>query len=347
MIKNAMKLFVFPGNIEPEILSIGSGQVPYARTQAFGDLVLSCEKDLLRLLGCSSGRVIPFTASGTGAMEAAVANLVGENDRVLVLSGGNFGERWAELVRRYPHSRLDVDEIGYQPDYEKLERRIRDGGYRAVLMQHHETSTGALYDVARIGSVCREVGSLCVVDAIGSFLADPFCMDEMHVDVAILSSQKGLCLPPGLSFVALNEIARAAIHGHGGLYFDFISNLGSLDRGQPLFSPPSLLYLQLRKRLDSIPSPDVVIRQVAAKARAFRRCLEADRRAMIPSVASSCLTSFRVSGDARSLCLTLEGEGWYILPSKEPDQIRVAHLGATTELDHQTLYGKLLKLENK
>lgn len=342
-----MKLFVFPGNIEPEILLVGSRQVPYARTEGFGELVLSCERDLLRLLGCSSGQVIPFTASGTGAMEAAVVNLLGENDRVLVLSGGTFGERWAELVRRYSHSRMDVCEIGYQPDYENLEQRIRNGGYRAVFMQHHETSTGSLYDVARIGAVCREVGTLCVVDVIGSFLADPFYMDEMHVDVAITSSQKGLCLPPGLSFVALNDIARKAIRGHSGLYFDFKENLASLDRGQPLFSPPSLLFLQLRKRLDAIPSPDVVISQVAAKARAFRNCLVADRRAMIPTVASNCLTSFRVSGDARRLCRALECDGWYVLPSREGDQIRVAHLGETTEHDHIALYTRISNLENK
>ena len=249
-----MKLFVFPGQIESDILELGAQQVPYARTDEFGALVKSCERDLLRLTDCPDGRVISLTSSGTAAMEAVVANLVGENDRVLVVNAGTFGQRWVELVRRYPHASMDAVAWETDADDERVENMIQSGGYQVVFMQHHETSTGALLDVSRVGNACRRNGALCVVDAIGSFLADPFSMREMHVDVAVVSSQKGLCLPPGLSFVLLGSRALSIPFHQRGLYLDFKMNLESLQRGQPLFSPAALLFLQLRKRLDGIGS---------------------------------------------------------------------------------------------
>lgn len=340
-----MKSFVFPGNIEPEILAIGAQDVPYARTLTFGELVLSCERDLLRLTDCRSGRVIPFTASGTAAMEAVVANLVGRNDRVLVLNGGDFGQRWVDLVKRYSFGHLDVYDWEQAPDDDELESMILAGNYQLVLMQHHETSTGSLLDIAKIGKLCRDAGALCAVDAIGSFLADPFSMARMQVDVAVLSSQKGLCLPPGLSFVVLNDQALAAAQHRRGLYFDFQKNLDSLERGQPLFSPAAQLFLQLRERLNRVNSVSEVITQVAAKAVFFRKCLARDGREMIPQVASNCLTSFRVKVDARNLCDRLAQDGWYIMPSKDPDQIRVSHLGSISELDHNELYERICALE--
>jgi len=340
-----MKLFVFPGQIEADILELGARQVPYARTDEFGALVKSCECDLLRLTDCDEGRVIPLTASGTAAMEAVVANLVGENDRVLVVNAGTFGQRWVELVQRYPHGSLDIVSWENGDDDEKIEAMIQSSGYQVVFMQHHETSTGALLDVARVGNVCRNNGALCVVDAIGSFLADPFSMREMHVDVAVVSSQKGLCLPPGLSFVLLGIRALQVPFYQRGLYFDFKMNLESLQRGQPLFSPAALLFLQLRKRLDGIGAVTDMIDRVARKARVFRNCLANDGRSMIPEVASNCLTSFRVDGDARCLCDQLAESDWYVMPSMDADQVRVSHLGAISALDHEELYERICALE--
>ena len=339
------RYFVFPGNIEDEILEVGAKQVPYARTLAFGEVVLSCELDLLRLLDCPAGRVLPFTASGTAAMEAVVANLIGPNDRVLVLNGGTFGQRWVELTRCYPHGALDVYSWEDDPDYGEIESRIQAGGYHAVLMQHHETSTGSLIDIARIGKACRNSGALSIVDAIGSFLADPLSMSQMDVDVAVLSSQKGLNLPPGLAFVVLNQRGLSARFYVRGLYWDFTKNLESLERGQTLFSPAALMFLQLRKRLDMIDSSDVVIAMVAKKAQRFRACLAKDGRGIIPEMASNCLTSFRVNVDARMLCQKLAEAGWYVMPSKESDQVRVSHLGVASELDHLELYERIAVME--
>ena len=339
------KLFVFPGNIEPEILEIGASQVSYARTAEFGQLVLDCEEKMLRLLGNEGGRIIPYTASGTAAMEAVVSNMVSVNDRVLVLSGGVFGDRWAELVGRFSYKQLEVLQIGEFPNYAEIVEKIKVGGYDIVFMQHHETSTGVLYDVERIGKSCQFSGALFVVDAIGSFLADPFLMDQMQIDVAVTSSQKGLNLPPGLAFVALNKRALDHPFQKRGLYFDFDKNLRSLERGQSLYSPAAVLLKQLKKRLDGITQAEETIARVAQKARFFRELLEKSGRELATYQVSHCLTSFDVECSSLDLCKALDEEGFVVMPSNRESQIRVSHLGMTSELDYKALYERICFLE--
>ena len=349
--KTDPKLFVFPGNIEPDVLAAGHGQVPYARTQQFGSLVIECERWLLHLLGCTGGRVIPLTASGTAAMEAIVANITDEDSQILAVDGGTFGKRWVEMLRLYPHARVDVVNapFGKDLDYGRMEEMLTHGRYRALFMQHHETSSGALFNVARLGATCRKVGTLFVVDAISSFLADEFSMDEFAIDAAVISSHKGLCLPPGLAFVVLSERLLSEPFQRRCTYLDFTENLRSLERGQTLFTPAVLAFLQLHWRLQGFAERGVstVIESVSAKAMAFRALLLKDRRVMVSEVPSNCLTSFRLKCGARDLVTRLAQSGWYVLPSSEQDQIRVAHLGASSVLDHDMLYERICEIEDK
>lgn len=93
-----MESFVFPGNIEPEISLIASRPIPYMRTAAFSAVVKSSEQMLLHLIGCPTGKVIFYTASGTGAMDAVVANYVSRYKKIFIISGGSFGDRWKTYV---------------------------------------------------------------------------------------------------------------------------------------------------------------------------------------------------------------------------------------------------------
>lgn len=344
------RLFVFPGGIDPDVLAIGSEPVPYARTDQFAAMVIEIEGLMLPLLGCSDGRLLSLTASGSAAMEAAVSNLVGADSRVLVIEGGTFGKRWVDMIQRYSNGRIDVEHVpfGADLDYDRIERLVREGSYNMLFMQHHETSSGVKFDVSRIGPVCRVAGTLLVVDAISSFLADEFSMDDANIDVAILSSQKGLCLPPGLSFVVLGrETLRMTQLHRRGSYFDFVDNLDSLARGHPLFTPAVQLYRQLHRRLLKVTEGGVqnFVNDVRAKAIAFRELLNADGRPQIVSSPSNCLTSFNLRGPTRVIIDGLATAGFYVMPSSQPHQVRVAHLGTSTQDDHQMLFQAIRDLE--
>lgn len=346
-----MKLFVFPGGIDPEVLVIGGEPVPYARTDEFAATTLESEAWLLELLGCTGGKLISYTASGTAAMEAVIANMVAPSDRILAIEGGTFGKRWVEMLRAYPHAHLDVVSVpfGEDPDYEGLERRITEGRYNYLFLQHHETSSGVRFDVARLGAACVATGTLVAVDAISSFLADDFSMDRFGIDATVLSSHKGLCLPPGLGFIALSRRALEVPFQKRNAYFDFAENLKSLKRGHPLFTPAVQLYLQLHKRLELVRcrGMEAVIDDVRRKALDFRTMLAAEDRPIIARTPSNCLTSFNLRVPARDLVPILTAEGTYIMPSSAPNQVRVAHLGTSTVEDHRRLLVRINELERQ
>lgn len=345
------RLFVFPGGIDPEVLAIGGEEVPYARTDRFASMVLEIESLLLAMLGCGGGRLLSFTASGTAAMEAVVANLVGPTDRVLAVEGGTFGRRWVDMLTFYAPGQVDVEHVpfGRDLDYERVEARLAAGGYSMLFIQHHETSSGVRFDVPRLGAACTRLGALFAVDAIGSFLADEFSMDRFGVDVAVLSSHKGLCVPPGLAFVALGRRALGRPYARRGAYLDFADNLESLARGHPLFTPAVQLYRQLHRRLELLGRVGVeaVVDEVRAKALGFRRLLEADGREMVAASPSNCLSSFLVRCPARELVSRLADEGFFIMPSAEARQVRVAHLGTATHEDHRELFSRILDIERR
>ena len=110
-----MKSYVFPGNIEDSILQIGGKPFPYMRTAQFSELVKDSERMLLHLINCPEGRVIFYTASGTGAMDAVVANYVSQCEKAFILVGGSFGHRWKNLCDYY-HCPNEIFEVPFARD---------------------------------------------------------------------------------------------------------------------------------------------------------------------------------------------------------------------------------------
>ena len=248
-----MKSYVFPGDIDPAIMAIGAEPIPYMRTQEFSDIVLDSERILLSLIGCKGGRTIIYTGSGTGAMSAVVENYVTTKKKALVIDGGSFGHRWWDLCRYY-----GVEQIHYEVpfakdiDYEDLEKTVAEGRPDVFLCQHHETSTGELFNLKKISAICRKYGVSLVVDVISSFLAEELDMDELGIDIAVTSTQKGLNIPPGLSILFFSERLRDYPFAHHGYYWDFEENFSNLRRGQTPYSPATTLYLQLHARLPAV-----------------------------------------------------------------------------------------------
>jgi len=343
-----VKLFVFPGNLEPEIRALGAQEVPYARTAGFGQLVLRCHHRLAELAGSPAAHVLSFTASGTGAIEAMLGGWGPRWRRLLVLHAGTFGRRWLEMAR---HLGLETEEVSWpthaEPPWGTIESAVASGRPDAVLAVHHETSTGELLDLPRLGALCHSANVRLLVDAIGSFLADRFRMDEWHVDAAALSSQKGLCLPPGLSFLLVRPTFGPPAERSLSYYFDPSRHIESFQRGQPPWSPAAQLYLQLDSRLRSLHDAGTALAVVATKARTFRECLAS--RHWLPAARrpSDCLTALRFTAPAGALVTALAEDGWFLLPTPDAALVRIAHLGAATLEDHRELADRLAHQANR
>ena len=169
--------------------------------------------------------VLLFTASGTGAMESVVANVCAPGDRVLVVSAGYFGERWAQLAATYGCAVETLDyEWGETPAAEDLRARLEElDGVKVVFLTHSETSTGVVADLQALAGPARETGALVAVDAVSSLGAVPVETDAWGLDAVASGSQKALMTPPGLALVAVSDAAAAAARRNErrAFYFDW------------------------------------------------------------------------------------------------------------------------------
>ena len=182
------------------VRAIGSEHVPYFRTPEFSEVMFQNERLMLQFAKAPKGsRVCFMTTSGTGSMEATVMNVLSTNDKAIVVNGGSFGTRFVELLALHgvPHHEIKL-EYG-QPLTEEHLSPLANQGYTAFLVNMGETSTGVLYDMPMISRFCRDNGLLLIVDAISTFMADPFDMEALGADVMITGSQKALACPPGIS----------------------------------------------------------------------------------------------------------------------------------------------------
>ncbi len=176
--------------------------------------VLTRVNENLQYLFQTKQQVFTLTSSGTGAMEAAVCNILSPNDVALYVNVGKFGERWGEICTAYG---IRIEEIkvtyGEAPDVEKVMRRLHQNPeIKAVFLTHSETSTAVVTDVKTIAERVHAISdALVVVDGITSVGSLEMRMDDWGVDVLLTGSQKGLMIPPGLSFIALSERAWTAV----------------------------------------------------------------------------------------------------------------------------------------
>ena len=200
-----------PTPVPPEVLAALAEPVIHHRGRDFKEIYERCLARL-RQVYRTENDVLLFTSSGSGAFESAVSNLVSPGDRILVLSAGNFGERWAAMTKAYGadvvHARL---EWGETPDTDDLRTALAEAGdVRVVYLVHSETSTGVVADVQSLAVTAKEAGAVVVVDAVSSLGAVPLETDAWGIDVVVSGSQKALMCPPGLAFVSVSSDALAA-----------------------------------------------------------------------------------------------------------------------------------------
>jgi aspartate aminotransferase-like enzyme len=334
-----------PVPIPGHLRALGSQQPQYCRTPEFSRLTL----EILEGLGYvfqTAGPVVILTGSGTAAMEAVALNFLCQDDKALIVNAGTFGQRWCDLcaVHGISHGALRL-EAGEDLDLDSLASALSEN-VTVLFVTAHETSTGALFDIEAIGRITRELGVFLVVDAISSVCADRFSMDDWHVDVAVLSSQKGLALPPGLAFIAMGDRALSRLEDiqPRTLYLNVREYLTNQRRGQMPFTPAIGLFLQLHQRLLDIKEMtlDHLIRQHRAKACEFREALTTLPFGTLPARPSNALTAVTCDGfDAYEIVRALRTEHAVEVAPNGGDLkgrvFRVSHMGEHHPEDFQAL----------
>ena len=194
-----------PTPVPHEVLLEGAKETLHHRTPQFIELMGETMDKAKYLFQTKEGEVFAFVSSGTGAMEAAVANLLSPGDKAIVVVAGKFGERWLEILESFKINPVKIElEWGEAVSPEMIEKALKENpDAKAVFTTHSETSTGTVIDLEGIAKVVRETDAVLVTDAVSSLLAEPLKMDEWGVDVVVSGSQKGVMLPPGLGFIAI------------------------------------------------------------------------------------------------------------------------------------------------
>lgn len=254
MVRPKYRLFTpGPVDVPGPFLKEMASQLVYHREASFGKLQKRVASGLQKVMMTGTRHVYVLTASGTGAMEAAVANLISPGDKTVVATAGKFGERWRELVIRYGGY---VDELirpyGESIPPEELERKLRtNDAARCVFTTLTETSTGALNDVRSFGEICYRLNRLLIVDAVAGLGPDELRMDAWNVGVVVGGAQKGFAVPPGLSFVALSEVAWGQVERSRNcrFYFDLRQYRRFAENGQTPWTPAISQYYALAASL--------------------------------------------------------------------------------------------------
>src|SRR5574341_67037 len=241
-----------PTPIPPEVLQAMAHPIIHHRTPEYEALFADVRRDLRILFQCRN-EVLMFAASGTGAMEGAVVNTLSPGDQAVVIRGGKFGERWAEICEAYRVRVVPVDvPYGQSVDPADVAAALaREPAVKAVFATHSETSTGAAHDVRGIAAAVRETQAILVVDGVTSLGVMDLPMDAWGVDLVVAGSQKALMLPPGLAFAALSDLAWARVPEARlpKYYFNFLAERKSIEKNQSAYPPAVSLVVGLRESL--------------------------------------------------------------------------------------------------
>ncbi|OJF75654.1 MAG: aspartate aminotransferase [Treponema sp. CETP13] len=343
---------VGPVQSNETVLEIGSRQTPYFRTSEFSEIMLENERLMLEFTKAGkNSRTIFLTGSGTAAMEATVMNVFDKNDKVLVINGGSFGQRFVDLCRihtlNYTEIKLDFGQELYAKDLKKFEK----AGYTGLLVNIHETSTGMHYNMDLLSNFCVRNNIFFVVDAVSSFIADPIDIKNSKIDVMITGSQKALACPPGISVIVLSERAvdKVNLQSVESLYFDLKDALKQAEHGQTPFTPAVSILLQINARLKEIKSNggiETETNKIIKIAEDFRSKIKDLPFTIFSSSMSNAVTPLAPkNASAHDIFVTLKDEyGIWICPNggELKDKIfRVGHIGALTKEDNTKLIDAL------
>lgn len=271
------------------------------RGTEFKAMLAECQQRLKPIFGTAHD-VLLFAGSGTAMMEAALANILGPGDAVLIVVAGQFGDRFVNIAKALGAAIDTVDvEWGQALDPRRVAERLKQRTYRAVVMVHNESSTGVAYDVAAVGAVVRDTPALLVVDSVSGLAGIEMKMDAWGADIVVSASQKSLMCAPGLGLAAIGAKAWKVINRDGRMpsfFVDFRRAKASLDKGETAFTPPVTLIYGLLEALRMIDEEGLanVLKRHSRLAAALRVGVQALGIELYnqPNISSSTVVSMKV-----------------------------------------------------
>jgi aspartate aminotransferase-like enzyme len=317
----------------------------YHRTAEFRQMLGEVLEDLQYIFR-TKNPIIPLTASGTGALEAAMVNCVPPGGKMICLSAGRFGERWKSLAKAF-----GVESVNVQVPYgqvvtpQMLAKALADHPDAvAVSSTLSETSTGVGHDIEAFGKLVAKTPALLLVDAVSGLGAMECRTDDWHIDVCCTGSQKALMMPPGLAFVSVSVKAWQVIDKNLSprtFYFDLKKARKSLETNDTPFTPAHSLIRAMRVSLKKIRCEglDNILATQARIAAAARAALEALRLKVFPVRPNTALTVGEMPPGIDSTVLLAKLEKQYGLKLANGQDtlkgkiIRLGHMGYIDQFD--------------
>jgi len=353
-IKKQRLLTPGPTPLLPKALHAMMGSDIHHRTEDFRNLYRAVLADLKEVLGTSND-VLALVASGTGAMEASVSNLLSAGDRVIVCSAGKFGERWVEIAKAYGLDAVVLkEEYGRAVSAQRLADTLKaEPNARAVFVQASETSTGAAHDVRGMAEAIKKTPAIFVVDAITGLGTMPLDIDGWGLDVVIGGSQKAFMIPPGMAFLSISPKAWAFSETSKlpRYYFDLKKEKKSAAGGESSWTPATSLLLAFAESLKYIKSlgMDKLVDNAQLLAKATRAAVAAlGLELFAPQSPAASVTAVKAPAGMDSGVIVKEfrnrfgaiianGQG-----SMKGQIFRIAHLGY---FDFADLFAVIAELE--
>ena len=245
-----------PVEIEQEISDIGSAPQEYMRTEEYSKKWKRIFENLQYIFQ-TKFPVVCYASSGTGAMDAAVTNFLSFGDTVAFINAGSFGKRWGNIAQKHGINSIEIPtKFGDITEIEDVKNILdKNLKIKVLFATLNETSCGSLQNIEKLGNLLKHYPEvLFVVDCISGLCSDKFLMDKWNVDVAVSASQKALALPPGLSFMAVNDKALKFAENANlrTFYFDILEYLKDRKRNQTPFTAATGIVNQLDIRLQKI-----------------------------------------------------------------------------------------------
>ncbi len=251
------KLLMIPGpTITPPEVAAALAKPPLGhRSKEFAKLFTATEKQL-RDIFQTENEVLIYTSSGTGAMEAAVVNLLNPGDKAINVSIGVFGDRFAKILKQFGAEVVEVKfPEGAAADVEVVKAAIAaNPDAKALYVTFNETSTGVVNDLTEIVPAAKAAGLLVVVDAISGLVAMDLPADKLGIDVVVAGSQKAFGIPPGLAFCTVSDAAWKAYEGAKmpKFYWDFGAMRKAQAEGSTAWTPSVSLVFGLEAAVQLI-----------------------------------------------------------------------------------------------
>ncbi len=339
-----------PTQVPTEVLEAMAKPLIHHRTAEYRGHFLETTRLMQEHLGTVEP-VLTLSCSGSGAMEAAVVNLLSPGDEAIVVEGGKFGDRWRLLCQAYGVTAHTVSvEWGRVATVEETESALAAHPKAKVLfLTHSETSTGALFPVHEMARAARAREIAIVIDAVTSYGVYDLRFDRSDLDGVVWGSQKGMMIPPGLGFVCLSPRGWDLVKNSKipKFYWNLTKAKSSLEKGDTPFTPAISLVLAARAAMQLMAQEgrEAVFLRHQRNAEATRQAVRALGLSLFAEVPSNALTAVKVPAgvDGDAVAKTMEQRyGAKIAGGQEQLKgkiFRLGHIGHYDEGDIFRLVG--------